>query len=107
MNLPSADGEFNLTPDMIESLRVKYPRTDIDRELAKIHLWLHRNPSRRWSRMLSGIEKWLSKVETRQRERGAKLHVVTNDWWRTDAGTIAHGEKIGIQARPGGRYGDL
>ncbi len=101
MRLPSADGEFDLTPDMIQSLRVKYPHVDVDRELAKINLWLHRNPSRRWSRMLLGIEKWIGKVEAKQRERGAKLHVVTNDWWRTDAGTIAHGEKVGVLARPG------
>ena len=110
MILPSSDGTFDLTPDMIQSLRLKYPHTDVDKELALIHLWLHRNPSRRWTRTLSGVEAWFKRVEAKQVQKGAKLHIVTTkqsaEWWATDATTIAYGERNGKPARPGETMAD-
>jgi len=105
MILLSSDGEFNLTEDMIQSLRLKFPHVDVDRELAGIHLWLHRNPSRRWKYPLRGIEKCLKKKEAKARANGAKLHIVTSKqaekWWETEEATVAYAEKIGMPARPG------
>lgn len=62
MNLSLRDSEYELSPDDIAGLRAKYPRADIERELALAHLWLQRNKSRRPANVWRFLDAWLRKA---------------------------------------------
>ncbi len=72
MKLPAHQEEFDLTEDLLNGFKAKYPQLDVMSEVYKINLWLHKNPARRPKLMLRFIEKWLGKVKPKD----VKLHVV-------------------------------
>jgi hypothetical protein len=97
MKLPLRDGtEFDLAP-FIGGYRAKYPHiADLDAELAKMHLWLHRNPARHPVAPFRFVDNWLAKIKPKQVQLrsvgGGKL---------TESELLALGRRLGTEPRAG------
>jgi len=98
MNIPSHDGYFDLTDDLLSALKVKYPAVPVYDEMLKANLWLHKNPARRPKLMLRFLEKWLSKCKIKP----VKIHLVNGKM--TESEILALGRQKGLDPRPGESY---
>jgi hypothetical protein len=67
MILPTASGPYEIPPHVRLGLYAKYASygagIDVDKELAKMALWLEKNPSRRPVKPIRFAEKWLDKCK--------------------------------------------
>ena len=97
MIIPLRDGSsFDISP-FIGGFKAKYPHIqDMDAELAKMHLWLHRNPARHPSKPFIFVENWLKKLTPKM----IKLHIAAGGKL-SEHELIAAGQRLGIVARPG------
>ena len=55
-------GEFELTAQTVDALRLAYADKQVDRELALMHLWLLSNPARRPVKVLTFVKAWLKRA---------------------------------------------
>ena len=95
MKIPLRDGtEFDLAP-FIDGFKAKYPHIDMPSELAKLHLWLHRNPASRPTMPFRFVENWLKKIQP----KSVKLHLVNGKM--SESEMLALGVKLGTNPRPG------
>lgn len=118
MKVYAQEGEFELDPELVRSLCSTYPAVNVRRELERMHLWTLKNPSRRWTNPLRGIEAWLKrtqatvlKAKETERQwrksqesaylRGVKTTGVSTAWWSSDEATLEYGRKKGVNPRPG------
>ena len=63
MILLSRSGEFEISEQTVNALRLAYPDKQVDRELALMHLWLLSNPARRPVKMLTFVKAWLKRAK--------------------------------------------
>ena len=96
MKIPLRNGqEFDLDP-FIAGFKAKYPHiTDMDAELAKMHLWLYRNPARHPMKPCVFVDNWMRKLKPKQvqlRSVGGKM---------TESELLNWARELGTQARPG------
>ena len=118
MKVYAQEGEFELAPELVRSLAATYQSVNVRRELERMHLWTLKNPSRRWSNPLRGIEAWLKrearkiaarKESERQQVKRTEVSYLKGvptkssdpPWWATDEGTLQHGQRLGVPAKPG------
>jgi hypothetical protein len=103
MKIPLSNGtEFDLDP-FIAGFKAKYPHVvDMDAEFAKIHLWLHRNPSRHPAAPFRFVDNWLKKLKPKM----IKLHIAAGGKL-TEHEVISLANKLGTQPRPGESYAQL
>lgn len=123
MKVYALEGEFELDPELVRSLVATYPAVNVRRELERMHLWTLKNPARRWSNPIRGIEAWLKKAskaaaqrkenEKQQAKRtekqylqGVKTSGVSTAWWASDEGTLQRGRQMSIYPRPGESMSD-
>ena len=118
MKVYAQEGEFELAPELVRSLAATYQSVNVRRELERMHLWTLKNPSRRWSNPLRGIEAWLKrearkiaarKESERQQVKRTEVSYLKGvptkssdpPWWATDEGTLKRGREVGVPAKPG------
>ena len=98
MILPCADGNVDLTDDLIDGIKLRHPHvSDMHSELLKINLWLHRYPTRRpkCRTFFVFLDKWMRKVQPKP----VKMHLVGGKM--SEAEMLEAGAKMGIAPRPG------
>ena len=61
--LAGRDKEVVISAETIMALEAKYPTMIVGVELAKMHLWLLNNPSRRPVKVLRFVESWLKRAK--------------------------------------------
>jgi len=98
MILSGADSEIDMTPDLIEGLKLRHPQIDVQAELYKIHLWLTRYPARRPKMLFRFIDNWCKKVKIKP----VKIHLVNGKM--TESEILALGKQKGMEPRPGESY---
>jgi hypothetical protein len=96
MKIPLKDGStFDLTP-YLAGFKARHPHiADWPAELAKMHLWLARNPSRRPASPYRFVDNWCKKVKFVP----VKLRIVEGRM--SEQELLALGTKLGIKAYPG------
>ena len=95
MILPAHSADFNLTADLINGLRVKYPHLDVQSELYKANLWLAKNPASRPKLMLRFLEKWLSRAKPKM----VKIHLVNGKM--TEPEILELARRLNVEPLPG------
>lgn len=124
MKVYAQDGEFELTPELVQGLAAQYPAVNVRTELHKMFLWSYKqSPRKRWRNALRGIEAWLKKESARaiakkesarqQSKRtevaylqGVKTTGVSTAWWSSEEGTLAYGRSKGLSPRAGESMSD-
>ncbi len=96
MYLPVRVGQFEITDQLMASLTRLWPTKDLSTELAKMHLWLERNPKARPAHPYRFIDNWLKKAD----DMIAPQPKVAA-WWATEQRTLNQGAALGLTARPG------
>lgn len=96
MKIRLKDGtEFDLAP-FIDGFKARHPHVqDMSAELAKMHLWLARNPSRQPVSPYRFVDNWMKKIKPKP----AKLHIVGSSM--SEPEMLAAGQRIGISPAPG------
>jgi hypothetical protein len=98
MKLPTRDGEFDLTDDMIAALAIRFPAVDAREQCLLAYWWLMRCPARRPVNMPRFIENWIKKAKP----KSAKPRLVSNQMSERDIDEL--GRKLNIPARAGENY---
>ena len=89
--------EVEITDEVIDGLKLRYPNTNVRDELSLMALWLAKNPSRRPKRVMRFVETWLKKATPKIKAVPAKVP----GWWTSDDGTMKQAAILGLRARPG------
>lgn len=96
LKLLIANGEFDITDQMITAWKANFAGIDIDAELAQMHLWLAKNPSRRPNVYpLRFVERWLKKCKPKK----SHMHIVQGRMSEHDM--LTEGRKLGLEPRAG------
>jgi hypothetical protein len=95
MQIYTYAGVIELSTDTVNALKTKFRGVNVDEELAKLHLWLLKNPSRRPKRYIRFIESWLSRSPRKEMPR------VVSSWWTTEHGTMEQAQRCGVMPRAG------
>jgi hypothetical protein len=100
MKIPLRDGsQFDITP-FLDGYKAKYPNIhDLGAELAKMHLWLARNPARWPMKPFRFVDAWLGKIK----RQPVKLHLAGGRMTETEILDLC--KKHGIEPRPGEDWG--
>ena len=69
MILLGREGEYELSAQTVDALRLAYADKAVDRELALMHLWLLSNPARRPVKMLTFVKAWLKRCKLADKTR--------------------------------------
>ena len=102
MKIPLRNGtEFDLAP-FIDGFKAKYPHVDMASELAKMHLWLHRNPASQPIAPFKFVDNWLKKLKPKQ----AQLRIVGGAKM-TEHEVLALAQSMNVLPRPGESYPQL
>ena len=97
MRIPSADGEYELSDELIQGLSLRYPNANVRDQLSLMALWLAKNPARRPKRVIRFVETWLKRASPKLRA----VPKVIPAWWQSDEGTMRQAELLGMRAKPG------
>ena len=96
MRLHGRDGEVEVDADMVVALKSKWRTRNVEAELAKMHLYLVRYPTRRPKLIWRFVDNWLKKAPATVRPL-----TLVDAWWATDERTIQQGHALGLSARAG------
>lgn len=88
-----------LGAETIAALKCRYPTKDVERELAKMHLWTlsRKSDARRPKDVWAFVRNWLLRADSVVRPEPPRVAA----WWATPERTVNQGEAMGIRARPG------
>lgn len=95
--------DYELTPDLIRALQIRFPLADVEREILLANLWLAKNPSRRPARPLRFVENWLKKASP----KAPMIDMKRARWWATEQATLEMGKSVGVNPRGNETWAEL
>ena len=95
MRIATKSGEYEIQPDIIRALQIRFPAANVERELLLCALWLEKNPARRPRKALRFVENWMKKVSP----KAPMIDIKRAQWWASESATTQMAESLGMKAR--------